>query len=475
MASQVLQSASQSEMLPNRELVVMLESGSEVSQLGPPDHEFVADDLRQTLKEFNASMHPTFASVLGRTEGFGAPAAFGGGEDLSRFFNIQVSDESMDMLAESLRKLPQVVASYIKPPAEPAAAPAPGATPDFTPRQDYLNSAPAGIDANYAWTLAGGKGDQITIIDIEGDWRFSHEDLQLPKAALAGGQFAQKLDWRNHGTAVLGEIVAKDNGLGVTGICSNANVRVVSIYGWPSGTSTSAAIGQAATILQPGDVMLVEIHRAGPRFAFKPRADQKGYIAVEWWPDDFAAIQFATGRGVLVVEPAGNGAENLDDILYNTPASGFPPGWTNPFNRSNRDSGAIIVGAGAPPPGTHGRQYGPDRSRLDFSNWGDLVDAQGWGAEVTTCGYGTLQGGQTEDTWYTDTFGGTSSASPIIVGALGCLQGIRRAQGKASLTPLDARALLRRTGSPQQASGSAPLSQRIGTRPDLKQLIANMP
>ena len=36
------------------------------------------------------------------------------------------------------------------------------------------------------------------------------------------------------------------------------------------------------------------------------------------------------------------------------------------------------------------RRHGPDRSRLDFSNFGKAVDVQGWGREVTTCGYGDL-------------------------------------------------------------------------------------
>jgi hypothetical protein len=45
------------------------------------------------------------------------------------------------------------------------------------------------------------------------------------------------------------------------------------------------------------------------------------------------------------------------------------------------------------------RRHGPDRSRLDFSNFGKAVDVQGWGREVTTCGYGDLQGGNNEDFW----------------------------------------------------------------------------
>ena len=159
---------------------------------------------------------------------------------------------------------------------------------------------------------------------------------------------------------------------------------------------------------------------------------------------------------------AGNGARNLDDPIYNTPQTGFPPGWTNPFNRANRDSGAIVVGAGAPPPGTHGRDHGPDRSRLGFSNYGALVDAQGWGREVTACGYGDLQGGTDENLWYTDQFSGTSSASPIVVGACACVQGARRAQGRTPFTPAQMRAALRRTGSPQQDAPGRPSSQRIG-------------
>jgi hypothetical protein len=132
------------------------------------------------------------------------------------------------------------------------------------------------------------------------------------------------------------------------------------------------------------------------------------------------------------------------------------------------------VGAGAPPPGTHGNNHGADRSRLDFSNWGAAVDVQGWGQEVTTAGYGDLQGGVNEDLWYTESFSGTSSASPIVVGALGCLQGFARAFPMPILEPLEARSLLRRTGSAQQDEPGRPATQRIGRRPDLRAALARM-
>ena len=211
----------------------------------------------------------------------------------------------------------------------------------------------------------------------------------------------------------------------------------------------------------------------GPRFQFQERFDQRGYIPVEWWPDDFAAIQYAVGKGVIVVEAAGNGGENLDDSIYDARPDEFPPSWENPLNPANTSSGAIIVGAGAPPPGTHGvTVHGPDRSRLPFSNFGARVDAQGWGQEVTTTGYGDLQGGANQDEWYTNSFSGTSSASPMVVGALACVQGVLRAQGRSLLTPETAMELLRTTGASQQDSPDRPATQRIGNRPDLRELIS---
>ncbi|MGH9902134.1 MAG: S8 family serine peptidase, partial [Pyrinomonadaceae bacterium] len=367
--------------------------------------------------------------------------------DLSVYYRVEAPDERLDELAARLREQESVEAAYVKPPAEPAAflndmAPlaedAPPATPDFVARQRYLEAAPAGVDARFAWTQGGGSGGGVHIIDLEWSWRFSHEDLRLNQGGVVGGVAAGSA---NHGTAVIGEISGDRNSFGVTGICPDAVISAVA-FSMP----TAAAIRLAADRLRAGDIMLLEIHRAGPRHNFQPRSDQRGYIAVEWWPDDFDAIRYAVARGVIVVEAAGNGAENLDDAIYNQPAPGFPPAWTNPFSRTRRDSGAVVVGAGNPPAGTHGRNSHPttgeayvDRARCGFSNFGGLIDAQGWGWEVTTCGYGDLQGGNTEDLWYTDQFSGTSSASPIVVGALGSVQGILRARGRTPLTPAQAR------------------------------------
>lgn len=186
-----------------------------------------------------------------------------------------------------------------------------------------------------------------------------------------------ELNWRNHGTAVVSEYGGDVNAFGVTGICPDAHCRG---FSFNISGGAAAAIRAAADALSAGDIILIELHWPGPGAS---GSGQDGFIAMEWWPAEFDAIRYASNRGVIVVEAAGNGSHNLDDPIYNTPQAGFPASWRNPFNRALRDSGAVVVGAGAPPPGTHGRDHGPDRSRLGFSNWGSCVDVQGWGREVT--------------------------------------------------------------------------------------------
>jgi hypothetical protein len=478
--------------IAERELVVLARADKVWGPGGPPitppgappttfsDNSVSDKDFASILKNYDATILSLFPAGPGGGGGIpklGAPAP-SLAQPEGVYHRVVADDSRLNDIAKALRNLDSVYAAYVKPAVEPpinvmqatAAPPAPGVgTPDFSMRQDFLGVAPGGIDAFYAWTRMGGKGAGVNIIDVEGGWHTTHEDLLTNNRGLLGGEPSNNIIWRNHGTAVIGVFSATKNTFGVTGICSEATVGMVSVFG--TGRTSSIGIREAADELSAGDILLIELHRPGPRNNYQQRADQNGYIAVEWWPDDFDAIHYAFGRGVIVVEAAGNGAHDLDDALYDTPQLGFPPDWKNPFRRGSRDSGAILVGAGAPPPNTHGNNYGPDRSRLDFSNYGNAIDVQGWGREVTTCGYGDLQGGINEDYWYTDQFSGTSSASPIVVGALACMQGVRRAEGTTLLTPVSARALLRSTGSPQQDAPGRLKTQRIGSRPDLRQLV----
>jgi hypothetical protein len=439
--------------------------------------------LAALLAEEGVALEPLFGVSEARLERQAAVLAETAEQpvpDLTPFYRVRADDARLDDLAAQLWQLATVSAAYVKPAPEPATVldvipeALPPATADFSARQGYLRAAPEGVDADWAHTQAGGTGGGVQIIDVEGAWQLAHEDLLQNMSGVIAGAPTTDLSWRNHGTAVLGVISGDSNGLGVIGISPEANARAASIF--PS-VGSAAAIRAAADHLNAGDIILIELHAPGPRHNFAERQDQRGYIAIEWWPDNYAAIRYAIAKGVIVVGAAGNGAENLDDPLYDVRPAGFPATWQNPFNPANPSSQAVVVGAGAPPPGTHGRDHGPDRSRLDFSNHGRRVDAQGWGREVTTTGGrfanpGDLQGGSDETLWYTDTFSGTSSASPIVVGALASIQGILAARGLARLTPQQAIDVLRTTGSPQTDGPGMPATQRIGNRPDVKAAIA---
>jgi hypothetical protein len=463
--------------------------------------------MAKLLASEGLNLEPLFGVSEERLQAYAASLAADTGADvpdLSVYYQVKAPDERLDDLAKRLMQLDGIEAAYVKPPAEPAVfrlndmAPQtdepPVITPDFTARQGYLDAAVTGIDARYAWTVPGGGGAGVNIIDIERGWRFTHEDLTQNQGGVVSG--ANSSD-DNHGTAVLGEFSGDRNAFGITGISPEAQVSAVSLVT----NTTSQAIRIAADRLRPGDIILLEVHRRGPRGP--AGSGQFGYIGIEWWPDDFDAIRYAVSKGVIVVEAAGNGGQNLSDPVYDIRPVGhpflgtFPASWKNPFNPDNPSSGAVVVGAGMPPSGTHGRNRQPDwgdvyadRGRCFFSNYGARIDAQGWGWEVTSTGYGDLQGGSNRDQWYGDQFNGTSSASPIVVGTLACVQGVLRAHGRIPLTPARAIELLRATGSPQQdgpgftfipnMTGSGypqnhparPRTQRIGNRPNLRDLIA---
>jgi subtilisin family serine protease len=231
-----------------------------------------------------------------------------------------------------------------------------------------------------------------------------------------------------------------------------------------SGTfNTAGAIANATSRLRAGDVILIELQATGPNGK---------YVAMQYWDEVFSAIRAAVTKGICVVEAGGNGDENFDLPIFNN--TGL-----------QKDSGAIVVGAGIPPT-NHFDQFGTEwgftkygrignpRSRIWFSNYGNILNVQAWGWHVTTTGYGDAQGSSSENNWYTLRFSGTSSASPIVTGAVACIQGHAKAVNGAPLSPAKVRSILINTGTPQESGPGVPSTQHIGPQPNLVKALASI-
>ena len=317
----------------------------------------------------------------------------------------------------------------------------------YNATQNYQDAAPVGIDARWAWTQLNGEGAGVGFVDLEQGWFLNHEDYASKSPALLYGDNRDGVGTYvgNHGTAVLGEVAADDNTVGVVGISpSISSVNVTSHWDTASNTAGNVAdaIVGALPTLQAGDVLLLEI--------------QKSFLPTETDVADFDAIRLAVALGIIVVEAAGNGSIDLDN--YTDGGGNFV------LNRGSIDfteSGAIMVGAAA---------SSLPHNRMGFSNFGSRIDCYAWGENVTTAGYGDLDDGGGDNTKsYTSTFNGTSSASPIISGAALILQGMYEANTAKRLAPLRMRELLSDplTGTAQGGD----VAGNIGVMPDLRAII----
>jgi serine protease len=352
-----------------------------------------------------------------------------------------------EQVAEVLSSWETVQTAYVDPPGE---EPIVDASDDpRSPNQGYLDPAPDGIDARFVWPkpdgtgIDGGDGAGQRVVDLERGWTFDHEDLTDHGASLLHG--AIRDDSRAHGTSVLGELCAVDNAIGNVGIASAlASVDATSYWG----SNRPDALLAAIAAMEFGDVLLLEAQLSIAGWSMMP---------IEVLDAEFDTIRLATALGIVVVEAAGNGSNDLDtytngagDAIFNRTAAGF------------RDSGAIMVGAAtstAPHAritiATHG--WGP--------NFGSRVDCYAWGENVDTCSSNSA--GATD--LYRSTFNGTSSASPIVTGAALLVQGIAEANLGYRFSPRQMRTIL---SDPTTGTASQnPAFDRIGVMPNLQQIV----
>ncbi|KPJ65533.1 hypothetical protein AMJ44_10005 [candidate division WOR-1 bacterium DG_54_3] len=281
--------------------------------------------------------------------------------------------------------------------------------------------------------------------DLEYGWNYNHADLTKAIGSQINPNpifYPVNAD-TNHGTAVIGELVSDNNGWGTTGICYGSSLKTCGTV-YPNSTTWNVpgAMAYAIDSLSAGDVILLEqqwdyYYPAG------------GYIPIEWWlnyspnPQTFNGVYAAIGNAIA--NGGGNGYVNTDYLTW--------------FG----NSGAIIVGAGGAYPG--GTWPQGDLEKLPFSSYGRRFDLQGWGENVTTTGYGNLYSAEGYNYWYRRDFDGTSSASPVVAGAVACCVGYWKANISANpASPHYVRTILINTGTPQ----AVPQTGKIGPRPDLQ-------
>lgn len=314
-------------------------------------------------------------------------------------------------------------------------------------RQGYLEPAPLGINAPYAWSIKGGDGKGTTFVDMEYGWLFSHEDLVNQKIELMSGQ--NKSEHHDHGTSVLGIVSAEDNNIGGIGIAPKAKVKVVSQIRDNGRYNTADAILSAVNNMQAGDILLLEAQATYDGYG------DKNYLPVEVKPDIFDAIRIGANKGIIIIEAGANGGNDLDQFRDRN--------GKQVLNRNSpdfKDSGAIMVGA-ASARVPHKRSY--------FSNYGSRVDVYGWGNAVDTT---DAKPREFMTNLYTSSFSGTSSASPIIAGAAASIQGITKTNLGKVYTPSQLRDILSDPSTGTKSND--PASDKIGVLPDLKAIVSKL-
>jgi len=362
---------------------------------------------------------------------------------LRSLFEISITDptnERMMELAKALEQLDSVEFCTLMS-AQPIAPPYDimPVTPNREPLQLYLNGT-IGVNMQYAWDM-GLNGQGMNIRDIEYGINLDHEEFNERNVSHAVQISPDaSVDFTEHGTAVFGVMYADKGAYGVSGMAHGANQMVLHTEYPVSGYNRLQAIIAAINASDEGDLILYELQMTGALGDYCPAE----YDNAVWM-----LTKSATDAGIVIVAAAGNGAEDLDDPLYQSY-----------MNRG--DSGAIIVGAG-----TNTAQH----NRLDFSTYGSRVDVHAWGQGVYTSGYGdVLQVGGDFNQSYT-MFSGTSSATPIVASCVAVLQSYYHGLTGTYLTGPQMRELLIATGTPQ---GLATAGTPIGPLPNMEAALAEI-
>lgn len=367
--------------------------------------------------------------------------------DLTSFFSAPIDHSNKERAVALLRQLlnhPSVETAWLRGPAQVPALDIAPPTPAFDGQQRYLDAAPNGINLRGAWTsYSGTTGANLRYADIEYAWTLDHEDFP----AIGDARTIFRDVARGHGTAVVGVLSAAHSTFGTHGGVPDAGAFVADDF--------NAIAALRFGTLRPGDSAIIEL-----AFVNDPKGSCQTtglQAAVPMERDDaiYAQIQQIVANGVVFFEPAGNDSLNLDD-----------PCWWGELARGGRDSGAILVAAGNVT--NCGTNPMATLTAAGFSSFGSRIDANGWGFCVTTTGYNAdlFAPNGDERQFYTQTFNGTSSATPVVMAAAMAIQGWQSARTGRTYNSLTMRSILQRFGTPTTGP------RFIARQPDVAATIA---
>jgi subtilisin family serine protease len=246
------------------------------------------------------------------------------------------------------------------------------------------------IDVEGAWKYSKGSGIKIGIIDDGFD--IDHEDLK--DNIVVGYDFDSRDSdpsptnyTQTHGTNCAGVILAVENNIGSVGVAPQSKLYPVKWNG--AGVDTTI---EAFEWLKNQDVDVI--------------SNSWGTYAIADALDDEFKDLATTGRdgkGIVLVFASGNDSYNLDEIAD----GGYYDGET----LDDESESPWVIGVGA---------TNPSDTLTYYSNYGTNIDIVAPAAAVTTDVTGIWGDNATE---YTDEFGGTSAAAPLVSGVVALILG----------------------------------------------------